>query len=101
MATWSHFHSHGCTLTLWYPVIEGVRAVTQSKPVGIAKNAEIIERYGVTLLVTTPDFLRGYLERANAKPFKCVKILITGRESLPRKLGEAFNRQFDNDVFPA
>jgi acyl-[acyl-carrier-protein]-phospholipid O-acyltransferase/long-chain-fatty-acid--[acyl-carrier-protein] ligase len=98
MASLPFFHSFGCTVTLWYPVIEGVRAVTYPTPVDVVKNAEIIERYKITLLVTTPTFLRGYLKRAEPKQFSSIKLLVTGAEKLPLELAALFEAKFGKHV---
>ncbi|HWB60591.1 MAG TPA: AMP-binding protein, partial [Chthoniobacteraceae bacterium] len=58
------FHSFGCTVTLWFPLIEGIRLVTYPNPLETAKNAALIERYKITMLLATPTFLRGYVRRA-------------------------------------
>jgi acyl-[acyl-carrier-protein]-phospholipid O-acyltransferase / long-chain-fatty-acid--[acyl-carrier-protein] ligase len=94
MASLPFFHSFGCTVTLWFPIIEGLRTVTYPTPVDVVKNAELLERYGVTWLVTTPTFLRGYLKRAEPAQFKSVTLLVTGAEKLPRELGDAFEQKF-------
>src|SRR5438128_4895696 len=47
------FHSSGSTVTLWYPLIEGVRTVTYPNPLEVAKNAALIEKYKLTLLLAT------------------------------------------------
>jgi acyl-[acyl-carrier-protein]-phospholipid O-acyltransferase / long-chain-fatty-acid--[acyl-carrier-protein] ligase len=98
MASLPFFHSFGCTVTLWYPMIEGVRAVTYPTPVDVVKNAEIIERYKISLLVTTPTFLRGYLKRTEPKQFDSIKLLVAGAEKLPRELAEAFEKKFGKHV---
>ncbi|MBV8142565.1 MAG: AMP-binding protein [Verrucomicrobia bacterium] len=98
MASLPFFHSFGCTVTLWYPMIGGVRAITYPTPADVVKNAEIIERYKISLLVTTPTFLRGYLRRAEPKQFASIKLLVTGAEKLPRELGEAFEEKFGKHV---
>ena len=98
MASLPFFHSFGCTVTLWYPMIEGVRAVTYPTPVDVVKNAEIIERYKISLLVTTPTFLRGYLKRTEPKQFASIKLLVAGAEKLPRELAEAFEEKFGKHV---
>jgi acyl-[acyl-carrier-protein]-phospholipid O-acyltransferase/long-chain-fatty-acid--[acyl-carrier-protein] ligase len=98
MASLPFFHSFGCTVTLWYPMIEGVRAVTYPTPVDVVKNAEIIERHNITLLVTTPTFLRGYLKRAEPKQFASIKLLVTGAEKLPSELAELFEAKFGKHV---
>jgi acyl-[acyl-carrier-protein]-phospholipid O-acyltransferase/long-chain-fatty-acid--[acyl-carrier-protein] ligase len=98
MASLPFFHSFGCTVTLWYPMIGGVRAVTYPTPVDVVKNAEIIERHKISLLVTTPTFLRGYLKRAEPKQFASIKLLVTGAEKLPRELAESFEEKFGKHV---
>jgi len=98
MASLPFFHSFGCTVTLWYPLIAGVRAITYPSPVDVVKNAEIIERYKISLLVTTPTFLRGYLKRAEPKQFATIKLLVTGAEKLPKDLAEAFEEKFGQHV---
>src|SRR5438874_3487753 len=64
LASLPFFHSFGSTVTLWYPMIEGVRIVTYPNPLEVAKNAALIEKYKLTLLLATPTFLRGYLRKA-------------------------------------
>jgi acyl-[acyl-carrier-protein]-phospholipid O-acyltransferase / long-chain-fatty-acid--[acyl-carrier-protein] ligase len=98
MASLPFFHSFGCTVTLWYPVIEGVRAITYPTPVDVVKNAEMIERYKISLLVTTPTFLRGYLKRAEPKQFSSIKLLVTGAEKLPLELAALFEAKFGKHV---
>ena len=63
LASLPFFHTFGSTVTLWYPLIEGVRIVTYPNPLEAAKNAALIERYKLTLLLATPTFLRGYLRK--------------------------------------
>jgi acyl-[acyl-carrier-protein]-phospholipid O-acyltransferase / long-chain-fatty-acid--[acyl-carrier-protein] ligase len=94
MASLPFFHCFGCTVTLWYPITEGVRVVSYPTPVDVVKNAELIERHRVMLLLTTPTFLRGYLKRAESGQFASVKLLIAGAEKLPPELGVAFERKF-------
>src|SRR5438046_7475122 len=65
LASLPFFHTFGSTVTLWYPLIEGVRIVTYPSPLEAAKNAALIERYKLTLLLATPTFLRGYLRKAD------------------------------------
>ena len=64
LASLPFFHSFGCTVTLWFPLIDGVRIVTYPNPLDAAKCAELIERYRVTVVLAAPTFLRGYLRKA-------------------------------------
>jgi acyl-[acyl-carrier-protein]-phospholipid O-acyltransferase/long-chain-fatty-acid--[acyl-carrier-protein] ligase len=92
------FHSFGCTVTLWYPLIEGVRSVTYPNPLEITKNAELIERYKVTLFCTTPTFLRGYLRKVEPEKMQSLTFIVTGAEKLPTELAQAFSERFGKDV---
>jgi hypothetical protein len=49
----------GCALTIWYPLIEGLRSIAYWAPAIVEKSAELVERYEIRLLVTTPNSLRG------------------------------------------
>lgn len=92
------FHSFGCTVTLWFPLIDGIQAVTYPSPLELAKNAELIHKYGVSLLCTTPTFLRGYLRKVEPEQLKTLKLLVTGAEKLPQELADAFHEKFQQDV---
>jgi len=94
MASLPFFHSFGCTVTLWHPLIKGVRIVTYPTPVDALKNAELVQKYQVTLLPTTPTFLRAYLKHSEPKQFASVRLLVTGAEKLPRELAESFEQKF-------
>lgn len=72
--------------------------VTYPTPVDVVKNAELVEKHQVTLLITTPTFLRGYLRRTEPQQFKSLKILIVGAEKLPRDLAETFEARFGMPV---
>ncbi|HEX4085196.1 MAG TPA: AMP-binding protein [Chthoniobacteraceae bacterium] len=88
------FHSFGCTVTLWYPLIEGIRLVTYPNPLDTAKNVELIEKHKVSLLISTPTFLRGYLRKAEPAQLASLKLLVTGAEKLPAELAKAFEEKF-------
>ena len=92
------FHTFGCTVTLWYPLIEGVRIVTYPNPLEAAKTAALVERYNLTLLLATPTFLRGYLRRAEPHQLRSARLVITGAEKLPLDLAKAFEERFAHRV---
>ncbi|MEA3213817.1 MAG: acyl-[acyl-carrier-protein]-phospholipid O-acyltransferase [Chthoniobacter sp.] len=92
------FHSFGSTVTLWYPLIEGVRSVTYPNPLEISKNADLIERYKVTLFCTTPTFLRGYLRKVEPAKLAALELIVTGAEKLPVELADAFKERFGKDL---
>src|SRR5436190_3868338 len=99
LASLPFFHSFGSTVTLWYPLIEGVRIVTYPNPLEVAKNAALIEKYKLTLLLATPTFLRGYLRKAEPDQLRTLRLVITGAEKLPLDLAKAFEERFKQRVF--
>src|SRR2546430_11260904 len=99
LASLPFFHSFGSTVTLWYPMIEGVRIVTYPNPLEVAKNAALIEKYKLTLLLATPTFLRGYLRKAEPDQLQSLRLVITGAEKLPLDLAKAFEERFGQRVF--
>jgi acyl-[acyl-carrier-protein]-phospholipid O-acyltransferase/long-chain-fatty-acid--[acyl-carrier-protein] ligase len=99
LASLPFFHSFGSTVTLWYPLVESVRIATTPNPLESAKNAALIERYKLTLLLAAPTFLRGYLRKADPGQFDSLRLIITGAEKLPLDLAEAFEKKFGKHVF--
>jgi acyl-[acyl-carrier-protein]-phospholipid O-acyltransferase/long-chain-fatty-acid--[acyl-carrier-protein] ligase len=93
------FHSFGSTVTLWYPLIEGVRIVTYPSPLDAGKNAALIERYKLTLLLATPTFLRAYLRKVEPQQLRSLRLVITGAEKLPLDLAKSFEERFQQKVF--
>jgi acyl-[acyl-carrier-protein]-phospholipid O-acyltransferase/long-chain-fatty-acid--[acyl-carrier-protein] ligase len=88
------FHSFGCTVTLWFPVIEGVNLVTYPSPLETKRLAELIALHQVNVMLSTPTFLRGYMKRIDAGQLASLKLVVTGAEKLPQSLASAFEEKF-------
>jgi len=99
LASLPFFHTFGSTVTLWYPLIEGVRIVTYPNPLDPAKCAALIDRYKLTFLLLTPTFLRLYLRKAEPEQLKTLRLIITGAEKLPLELASHFEERFHKKVF--
>src|SRR5437763_896864 len=99
LASLPFFHTFGSTVTLWYPLIEGVSIVTYPNPMEATKNAALIERHKLTLLLATPTFLRGYLRKVDPDKLRSLRLVITGAEKLPLDLAKNFEERFNQRVF--
>jgi acyl-[acyl-carrier-protein]-phospholipid O-acyltransferase/long-chain-fatty-acid--[acyl-carrier-protein] ligase len=99
LASLPFFHTFGCTVTLWYPLIEGTRIVTYPSPLEAGKNAALIERYSVTVMFATPTFLRAYLRKAEPAQLSTLRLVITGAEKLPADIARAFEERFGKHVY--
>ncbi|MBE2287571.1 MAG: AMP-binding protein [Prosthecobacter sp.] len=92
------FHSFGCTVTLWFPIIYGLHLVTYPTPLEVKKIAQLIEKFRVTLMLATPTFLRGYLRGVNRESLASIKLCVTGAEKLPTTVADAFETRFGKRV---
>jgi acyl-[acyl-carrier-protein]-phospholipid O-acyltransferase/long-chain-fatty-acid--[acyl-carrier-protein] ligase len=99
LASLPFFHTFGSTVTLWYPLIEGVRIVTFPNPLEAAKCAALIEQYALTFLLATPTFLRLYLRKAELEQLRSLRLIIVGAEKLPLDLASHFEKRFHKTVF--
>jgi acyl-[acyl-carrier-protein]-phospholipid O-acyltransferase/long-chain-fatty-acid--[acyl-carrier-protein] ligase len=88
------FHSFGCTVTLWFPVIEGVNLVTYPSPLETKRLAELIAFHQINIFLSTPTFLRGYMKRIDPAQFASLNLVVTGAEKLPQSLASAFETKF-------
>ncbi len=98
LASLPFFHSFGCTVTLWFPIIEGLRAVTYPNPLDVVKNAELVQKYGCSLFLATPTFLRSYLRKVDKEQLASLRLVVTGAEKLPKSIAEAFEEKFGKQV---
>jgi acyl-[acyl-carrier-protein]-phospholipid O-acyltransferase/long-chain-fatty-acid--[acyl-carrier-protein] ligase len=92
------FHSFGCTVTLWWVLLDGIGMVTYPSPLEVPKLAALIEKHRVSLLLTTPTFLRGYLRKAKREQLDSLRLIVTGAEKLPPSLAVAFHEAFGKEV---
>src|SRR5256714_4324722 len=99
LASLPFFHTFGSTVTLWYPLIEGVRIVTYPNPLDAGKCAALIDRCKLTFLLLTPTFLRLYLRKAEPEQLKTLRLIITGAEKLPLDLASHFEERLHKKVF--
>ncbi|MEO8617330.1 MAG: AMP-binding protein [Luteolibacter sp.] len=88
------FHSFGCTVTLWFPVIEGINLVTYPSPLETKRLAELIALHQINIFLSTPTFLRGYMKRIEPAQLSSLKLVVTGAEKLPQSLAKAFEEKF-------
>ena len=99
LASLPFFHTFGSTVTLWYPLIEGVRIITYPNPLEPAKCAALIEQYKLTFFLATPTFLRLYLRKAEPEQLSSLRLTITGAEKLPLELASHFEERFHKKVY--
>lgn len=86
------FHAFGYTVTLWLPLLLGVRAVYHPNPMDAKTIGEMSQRFGVTILISTPTFFRSYIRTCSPEQFAKVRLAVVGAE----KLRPAIRKDFEN-----
>lgn len=87
------FHSFGY-LVFWFVMCNNAGMVFHPSPLDAAAIGELVRRYRITFLVTTPTFLQLYQRRCTPEQFSSLRVVLTGAEKLPARLAQAFEDQF-------
>jgi len=87
------FHSFGY-LVFWLVMFNNAGMIFHPSPLDVAAIGELVRRYRITFLVTTPTFLQLYQRRCTAEQFSSLRVVLTGAEKLPPRLSQAFEDQF-------
>ncbi|HEV7279506.1 MAG TPA: MFS transporter [Pirellulaceae bacterium] len=88
------FHSMGSTVTIWGTATLDIAGVYHISPLDAKQVGKVIHRYGGTIIVATPTFLRMYLARCTPDQLKTLDVVVAGAEKLPEDLAEAFEKKF-------
>ena len=72
----------------------GLRVFYHFNPLDSRQVGKLAERYGATVILGTPTFIRGYIKRITAEQFSKLDTCIVGAEKMPAELFEAFEQKF-------
>ncbi|MCG3778135.1 MAG: Bifunctional protein Aas [Nitrospira sp.] len=87
------FHSFGY-LVFWLIMNNNAGMVFHSSLLDTTAIGELVRRYRLTFLVTTPTFLQLYQRRCTPEQFSSLRVVLTGAEKLSRRLAQAFEDRF-------
>jgi acyl-[acyl-carrier-protein]-phospholipid O-acyltransferase/long-chain-fatty-acid--[acyl-carrier-protein] ligase len=88
------FHSTGYTATLWSVLTLLPKGVYHYNPLDARVIGDLCQKHKVTILITTPTFLRTYYKRCDKEQLASLDLVICGAEKLPRELAVAFEEKF-------
>jgi len=88
------FHSFGYTVTLWTALSLDPKGVYHFSPLDAKQIGKLCQKYKVTIMLTTPTFLRSYLRRCEKEEFAHLELVIVGAEKLPAELAQAFHEKY-------
>lgn len=92
IANLPYFHVFGLTVNLLLPLTLGSGIVTVLSPLDYKQVVDSVKKYKVTILVSTPTFFYGYLQRARQGDFKSVKYAIAGADKLVHQIRDEYKR---------
>ncbi len=87
------FHSFGY-MVFWFVMFNNAAMVFHPSPLDVAAIGELIRKYRITFLVTTPTFLQLYSRRCTPEQFSSVRVILTGAEKLPARLAQTIEDTF-------
>ncbi len=88
------FHSLGFTVTLWAPLALDIKAAYHFSPLEAQAVGKLCDQHRVTILLSTPTFLRSYLKRIAPEHFASLDVVVAGAEKLPADLCDAFEQKY-------
>jgi acyl-[acyl-carrier-protein]-phospholipid O-acyltransferase/long-chain-fatty-acid--[acyl-carrier-protein] ligase len=88
------FHSMGFTVGLWAVLGTPVRGIYHFSPLDAKIIGKLCHDHQITILVSTPTFLRSYMRRCGPEDFASLQLVVTGAEKLPGELTAAFEEKF-------
>jgi acyl-[acyl-carrier-protein]-phospholipid O-acyltransferase/long-chain-fatty-acid--[acyl-carrier-protein] ligase len=88
------FHSFGFTVTLWSVLALRVKGAYHFSPLDAKVIGKMCQDNKVTILISTPTFLRSYIRRCTPEEFASLELVVTGAEKLPADVREAFEERF-------
>jgi acyl-[acyl-carrier-protein]-phospholipid O-acyltransferase/long-chain-fatty-acid--[acyl-carrier-protein] ligase len=84
------FHVFGLTVNMWLPLTYGMTIVTYPNPLDFKSVCTAVRDERVTVMVGTPAFLAGYLQKSDPGDFAGVRLVITGADKCPESLRRGF-----------
>jgi acyl-[acyl-carrier-protein]-phospholipid O-acyltransferase / long-chain-fatty-acid--[acyl-carrier-protein] ligase len=87
------FHSFGY-MTMWLGLNHGLPLVLHPNPLDAANIGNLVKDQKVTMMWTTPSFLKTYLPQVSADMFGALRFVLTGAEKLPKKLATLFKNKY-------
>ncbi|QDT01952.1 Bifunctional protein Aas [Rubripirellula lacrimiformis] len=88
------FHAFGYSAALWLPFGLNMTVVYHVDPFGTKAIGQLAKKYHVTVLFSTPTFLKLYLRRCQPEDFAELDLAIVGAERLEASLAKSFSEKF-------
>jgi len=84
------FHIFGLTCNLWLALSKGLTMVTYANPTEFQTISRIAREERPTMMVGTPSFFWGYLQKSEPGDFKSLRLMVAGADKCPDALREGY-----------
>jgi acyl-[acyl-carrier-protein]-phospholipid O-acyltransferase / long-chain-fatty-acid--[acyl-carrier-protein] ligase len=89
------FHVFGLTVDLWVPFLYGMTMICYSNPLDFQAISTIAREEKPTIMVGTPSFFWGYLQKSEPGDFKSLRLMIAGADKCPDSLREGYMKKHE------
>lgn len=87
------FHIFGLTVNLWVSFYYGMTMVSYANPLDFQAISRIAREEKPTLMVGTPSFFWGYLNKSEPGDFKSLRLMVAGADKCPDALREGYKQK--------
>lgn len=87
------FHVFGLTVNLWVPLYYGMTMITYANPLDFQTICKIAREEKPTIMVGTPSFFWGYLQKSEPGDFKTLRLMVAGADKCPDTLRAGFKEK--------
>ena len=87
------YHVFGLTVNLWVTFYYGMTMVAYANPLDFQKVSNIARDEKPTIMVGTPSFFWGYLQKSEPGDFKSLRLMVAGADKCPDALREGYMKK--------
>jgi acyl-[acyl-carrier-protein]-phospholipid O-acyltransferase / long-chain-fatty-acid--[acyl-carrier-protein] ligase len=87
------YHVFGLTVNLWVAFYYGMTMVTYANPLDFQTISNIARDEKPTIMVGTPSFFWGYLNKSEPGDFKSLRLMVAGADKCPDTLREGYMKK--------
>jgi acyl-[acyl-carrier-protein]-phospholipid O-acyltransferase/long-chain-fatty-acid--[acyl-carrier-protein] ligase len=87
------FHIFGLTVNLWLAFVKGMTMVSYANPTEFQTISNIARDEKPTLMVGTPSFFWGYLQKSEPGDFKSLRLMVAGADKCPDALRDGYKKK--------
>jgi long-chain-fatty-acid--[acyl-carrier-protein] ligase len=98
LATLPPFHSFGCVVSGFLPMVTGLDTIYMPDPTDAIAIAYIMGQSSITLFCSAPSFLRQILSNGSVDDFNSLRLVVVGAEKLQDSVRELFAQKAQHAV---